>query len=393
MAKRRVQGAAALMGLLTLIAPAAATPSKPALSSATAAITHTGVASAAASPSGKSKLQEIVRGLVARGAPGALAVVRTPAGIHRAANGLARRQPRLRMEPSDRFRVASVTKTFVATRVLQLAAEGRLSLDDSVGRWLPGLVPRGNSITLRQLLNHTSGLLNYVHDKGWANAMVANPRRRWTPRELVAIGTSNPPLFTAGKGWLYSNTNYILLGLVVEAATGKTLARDLQDRLFRPLGLRSTSFPPGTAITGRFAHGYVGSGLRWPIFPVRAGILVDISSRMSPSWLWAAGQMVSNAADVTRFFAVLMQGRLLPAALLVQMTTPVASYSYGLGVVIERTPCGVAVGQKAEFPGYRTIVWATGNGSRVAAVMVNIDTTRLSWATLEEAAQTALCSG
>ena len=346
---------------------------------------------AGATTSRRSRLRKIVRGLVAAGAPGALAVVRTPAGIDRAAGGLASIQPRLAMQPGDRFRVASVTKTFVATLLLRLAAQGRLRLSDSVERWLPRLVPDGGSITLRELLNHTSGLYNYTDDPTWKQEEIANPGRHWLPRELVAFATSHPQLFPAGTSWSYSNTNYILLGLVLEAATGEPLGQELQEQLFQPLALRSTSFPTGTAIDGPYAHGYLGSGsgLVPPGTP-----LADVSTLVDPSELWAAGGIVSTGDNLTRFYAQLLKGRVLPRAQLKAMeTASSASLEYGLGLRLTFTVCGEALGHDGNAPGYRNIVWATANGRRVASVMVNIDTTHVPLARLEGATRNALCHG
>jgi D-alanyl-D-alanine carboxypeptidase len=329
-------------------------------------------ATESAPPSARTILTETVTALVADGSPGALAVVRTPGRTDRAVAGLARIKPQVPLRSSDRFRVASLTKTFVATVVLQLAAEQKLTLDDSVEKWLPGLVPNGSAITLRQLLNHTSGLFDYDSDRDWQAARLAKPGRIWSPRELVKIATSHPPVFAPGAGWSYSNTNYILLGLVVEAVTDKSLASELQRRLFRRLALRSTSYPTKTAMRGRFVHGYFVS--RAPI-PGPRGTLIDVSSLLSPS-AWGAGQIVSNADDLVTFLRALLGGRLLPAALLKEMKTSLpgpALYDYGLGLMIFDSACGKAYGHIGAFPGYRTVAVASADGKRVAVVMINID--------------------
>ena len=343
-----------------------------------------------ASSNGSSpELQRLVKGLVASGAPGAVAVVRTQTGTTRAAAGFARLRPPVRMQASDRFRVASITKTFVATVVLRLAARGQLRLDDLVDRWLPGLIPSGERTTLRQLLGHTSGLFDYVDDAAWVRKRIANPGREWSPRELVAIAVSHPTLFRPGTKWSYSNTNYVVLGLVVEAVTGGTLRGELQKRIFGPLRLRATSYPSGTMMPGRFAHGYIGSGSNVPLPPGTR--LLDVSSRLSPS-AWGAGQIVSNADDLTRFFAALLGGRLLPARQLAAMRSDVMDSEYGLGLGIAYTRCGTAYGHEGEMPGYRTIAWTTADGGRAASVLVNVDTTHVSWGQLRSAATTALCS-
>jgi D-alanyl-D-alanine carboxypeptidase len=335
-------------------------------------------------------LQRTVTQLVRDGAPGALAVVRTPTGVRRATAGLASIDPRVPMQPADRYRIASVTKTFVATVVLQLAAEGKLTLGDSVEHWLPGLVPGGQSITLRELLNHTSGLYDFVDDPAFTASRIADPGREWSPLELVAVATSHPPKFAPGTGWWYSNTNYVLLGLVIEAVTGRPLGDVLRTRIFGPLGLAATSFPTGTAMDQPFAHAYLVSR---PPLPFPAGTLIDISTTVSPSAIWAAGQIVSTADDVTRFFAALMRGRLLTRRELSQMKTTVPPYGYGLGLRTTYTRCGKAYGHEGDFVAYRTIVLATSNGRRAAAVLINIDDSRVSQDELEAAAESALCSG
>lgn len=346
---------------------------------------------AAAVPSAVGKkrptaLQRIVRDLVKAGAPGALAAVRTPSAFRGAAAGFANLQPREVMRPNDLYRVASVTKTFVSTVVLQLVSEGRLSLDDPVERWLPTLVPNGGSITIRQLLDHTSGLFDYNEDAAFVNALLSNPGRTWLPRELLAFAFSHPPLFAPGANWAYSNTNYVLLGLVIEAVTGSGVRQALADRVFNPLSLRATTFPTGTSVEGRFSHGYA-------TVP-GTGTLLDVATILSPTYGYAAGQIVSNAADLTTFFAALLKGKLLPAVQLKAMKTGSAENgTYGLGLRTTFTRCGRAFGHDGDFPGYRNIVWATANGRRVAVVMVNIDTTHVPWSTLRAAALTALCVG
>jgi len=161
-----------------------------------------------------------------------------------------------------------VTKSFVATLVLQLVGEGRLSLDDNLERWLPGLVPKGEQITVRELLNHTSGLYNYTDD-------LPEPPRRFRPQQLVAIATDHKPLFAPGTEFSYSNTNYILAGLHVERVTGQRLADQLEQRIFQPLGLDDLSGSSDTAASvGRRT---VAGWARWP--PARTARSVAASGR------------------------------------------------------------------------------------------------------------------
>lgn len=341
----------------------------------------TGPAVAAKKPT---RVQKIARSLVQRGAPGAIVFVRTPKGVHSAVAGAAQLQPYAPMRVADHYRIASLTKTFVASVVLQLVAEGKLGLDDSIERWLPGVVPNGAEITLRQLLSHTSGIFNFTDDLTWQSTELANPGHVWSPSDLLAIAFSHPAVFRPGTNYGYTNTGYVLLGLVIEKITGQPVGDVLRTRIFEPLGLRQTSFPTGIEMPEPLVHGYVG---------FLGSTLLDITMLMHPSWGYAAAQIVSTAADVTTFFSALMKGRVVPAALLRQMKTGSDSSAvYGLGLMLRFVPCGRAFGHDGDFIGWRNVVWSNASGSRVAVVILNVDT-RVSWATLNSVSATALCSG
>jgi D-alanyl-D-alanine carboxypeptidase len=330
------------------------------------------------------RVQKIARFLVSEGAPGAIVFVRTPRGVHSAVAGAAQLQPRVPMRIADHYRIASLTKTFVAAVMLQLAAEGKLGLDDSIERWLPGVVPNGAQITLRQLLNHTSGLFNYTDDLTWQNTELANPGRVWSPSDLLAVAFSHNALFVPGTNFAYSNTGYVLLGLVVEKISGATIGDVLRTRIFEPLGLRQTSFPTGIEMPEPLVHGYAS---------FLGSTLVDITTLMNPSWLNAAGQVVSTAADVTTFYSALMKGRVVPASLLAQMKKGSdSSGTYGLGLRLSFASCGRAFGHEGDSIGWRNVVRSNASGSRVAVVIVNVDT-GVSFAQLSSRSETAMCSG
>jgi D-alanyl-D-alanine carboxypeptidase len=293
---------------------------------------------------------------------------------------------------SDRFRIGSVTKTFVATVVLQLVAEGKLSLDDTVEQRLPGLVPNGRRITVRQLLNMTAGLYDYLMDGDRTVLkpyLAGNLTYTWTPRRLVEIAVSHPLKFAPGADWSYCNTCYIVLGLIVERATGHPLATELRRRIFAPLHLRGTTFDVAPRIAGRYAHGYELDGAR----------LVDVSV-FSPSVGWAAGAIVSTADDVARFYRALLGGRLLRADLLRAMETTVDARSvapgvrYGLGLAKVPLPCGVAWGHAGGIPGYATWAFSSKDGRHQIVLVATREeslSTRASVA-LERAVATAYCS-
>jgi D-alanyl-D-alanine carboxypeptidase len=340
----------------------------------------------------KPTLARLAKSLVRDGAPGALVVLRTPTRVRRAAAGLSSRDPKVALRATSRFRIASVTKPFVATAVLELVGEGRLGLDDSVERWLPGLVPNGGNITIRELLSHTSGIYNYTDDPAFFQAALADTAHIWSPRQLVAVATGHLALFAPGDGWAYSNTNYVILGLVVEAVTGIPLEQQLRSRLFDPLALGATAYVPQVDTSGSLAHGFIGSAT---LAGIPSGTLIDATPALNGSWFWGAAAIVSNGDDVTKFFASLLGGHILPANLLAAMKTVAPNspdgYRYGLGLMRVRTACGTAYGHDGDFIGYRNVVYAKANGKRVVDVMVNVDETDVSWSVLEGDAEVALC--
>ena len=307
------------------------------------------------------KLQHALDQLVAAGVPGAILLVREDDQTIRLASGYGNLKPKTPIRATDRFRVGSITKAFVATLVLQLVGEGKLALEDTVERRLPGVVPHGERITVRQLLNHTSGLFDYGGDEKWLAAAYRDPMRDWNPREIVGVATSHEPHFAPAAHWSYSNTNYYVLGLIVESVTGRSLGSELGRRIFAPLRLRATSFDTAPTIAGRHAHGYFLK----PLEDVTVG---------SPSIVWASGAVVSNADNLARFFGALLGGRLLSPELLREMKAMIpteASFSYGLGLQKLRLPCGAVWGHQGGMPGFSTEALSSQDGRRQVVVSVN----------------------
>ena len=317
-------------------------------------------------------LQRQLDGVVETGAPGVVALVRSGPQTWQGASGLGDLGAKRPARAGDRFRIGSVTKSFVATVALQLVGEGKLGLDDHLERWLPGLVPNGDDITVRQLLNHTSGLYDYTDD-------LPEPPRPFQPRQLVAIATGHRPLFAAGKRFSYSNTNYILVGLVIQRVTGQRLATQLQQRIVGPLSLGDTEFPATEqAIASPYIHGYAPRDKDWRVADGPAG-LVDVTE-MDPSWAWAAGAMVSTTADLARFYKALLGGRLLdPEQLQAMQTTVDASQQfghgvrYGLGLTLLRPGCATELwGHGGALAGYRTTAFSTKDADRQLVATTNL---------------------
>lgn len=309
-------------------------------------------------------------------APGALLYVALPGrAAYSAARGLADVATGAPLAPGARVRVASVTKIFVATVALQLVQEGWLLLDHTVEHWLPGLVPGGERITVRQLLNHTSGLGDYLIDGMVARARSA-PEHRWTPEELVAEGLRLPRLFAPGTPgrWSYANTNYILLGMIIERVTRHPLELELQQRIFAPLGLRGTALADASTDPGDLAHGY------------RAG--KDLTA-LNMSVAWAAGALSTTVEDLARFTQGLMWGTLLRPPTLNTMLDCTSTggawglpdFTYGLGVMRRTLPAvglppaaRLALGHTGLLEGYRTSMWYfPDSGITIVAVFTRED--------------------
>jgi D-alanyl-D-alanine carboxypeptidase len=290
--------------------------------------------------------------------------------------------------PDGYFRIGSVTKLFVAAVLLQLVDEKRLSLEDPIERHLPGLVPQGSHITVRQILNHTSGLYDYMHEPGYStNRWRGKDRfRHYGPRELLKVAFADPAKSTApGAAWSYSNTNYVVAGLLVEKLTGRPYGQEVERRILRPHGLTRTVVPgdrPGLPLP--HAHGYEA-------FP--GGRLVD-ATRMNPSLDWAAGEMVSTGRDLNRFLAALAGGRILSRSTMAAMRTVVATdagFGYGLGVQEYTLPCGTKVwGHSGELIGYLTFAFASGSGTRMT-LSVNPSRKRLGTSDVYAVATAVLC--
>ena len=334
--------------------------SSPSSNALTPSQSHTGTSSAALS-SDVSLVRQVVRGAVeAHVFPGAVVVVRRGGQSRTLAIGRADVATGAPMSPADRFQVASLTKSMVAAVALKLVAQGRLSLSDSVEKWEPGLLPRGADITVADLLGQTSGLPDYTPV---VTAHYVSGRTPTAPAALVGAVANRPLMFPPGSRSYYSNTNYIVLGMILQNASHETLATLLQRQLFGPLGLRSASLAATTTRTPPLAHGYDHGR--------------DVTNP-ELTWLWAAGGVVSNIGDVARFYDALLSGQVVHGALLNRMLTmrretnrdlPYSGYGMGLGTV--QIGCGPTYGATGDVPGFHTWALTTKNRSRSVVVAEN----------------------
>lgn len=330
--------------------------------------------------------QRALDAAVEAGVPGAVAQARTG---HVAWTGTAGERG-----GKDRYRVGSITKTFVATVLLQLQAEGRLDLDDPVEKWLPGVV-RGNGhdgrkTTVRQLLNHTSGIYSVTSDPGFQQKVFGPDFLKyrydtWTPRQLVEIAMTHEPDFAPGTSWNYSNTNYVLAGMVIEKVTGRPYGKEVERRIVKPLKLRATSVP-GTTVTMPKPSSRAFSKLSVD----ESATTVHDVTELNPSIAGAAGEMISDSNDLQTFYRALLKGRLLPRAEMREMTqaVPVGAeapeFSYGLGLMRQKLSCGKEVwGHGGGIHGSSSEAVATRDGEHSLAMNFNADWTGDSGSVIE----------
>ncbi|UNO44051.1 beta-lactamase family protein [Streptomyces sp. MST-110588] len=322
-----------------------------------------------------------LRLLVAEGAPGAasLATRAGPAPLSRFTTaGVADLRSGRRIHLQDHFRAGSLTKTFVATVVLQLVAEHRLSLDEPVARRLPRkALTTGrdasadlSQVTIRELLGHTSGLFNYAQDPRLARQLYgtglgAHRFDTHSPTELLRTALSHPRTAPPGARYAYSNTNYLLLGMVIEQLTGHPYAQEVRRRIVRPLHLTGTSFP-GTDPALPVPYGRAYTRLD--------GRRTDITA-LDPSRAGAAGEMIITLGDLNRFFAALLGGRLLPPRQTAELKGHrTADGAYGLGLYATRLPCGRTVwGHNGEINGSYVESAADAHGRHVLTFRLNTD--------------------
>ena len=309
-------------------------------------------------------------------APGVVAGVQTPQYTWVRALGVADRTSKEPMRPDVHHRIGSVTKTFTISLLLQAEADRLLSLDDTIDQYADG-IPNGDNITLRQMANMTSGIASYTENKQWQNEFFSDHERVWKPEELVQVGIKDSPLFDPGTEWHYSNTNTVLLGLVLEQVTGEPIDQLYRERIIEPLDLKGTSFPGADpSLPDPHAQGYTLQGQSSGAEPVDA-------TNWNPSPDWTAGEMISTVDDLLVYGRALGTGEgLLPSEQQAERLDSFVSdvpplnqaplkgnLAYGLGLGNDHG----WIGHNGQTPGYTTYLFYHPELDAVVTVEVNSD--------------------
>ncbi|WP_443061119.1 serine hydrolase domain-containing protein [Streptomyces sp. NBC_00464] len=298
------------------------------------------------------------------GPPGAIAVLKRGSRTEVVRAGVAETRTGRAIEATDHMRIASTAKAYSGAVSLQLVDRGKLRLNDTIGQVLPRLPRAWHRVTLRQLLNHTSGLPDYTADPEFLDLVTANPRRHFDSRRLVDFVAAEPLVFRPGARYAYSNSDNIAVALMAEAVTGRRYEDLLARLVYRPLDLRSTSLPQGYRMPEPYMHGY---DVTPPDSPE------DLSEVLSASGVWASGGIVSTPKDMTAFIRGYAGGRLISDRTRRQQLNWVDGASEpagpgenkaGLAIFRYTTRCGVVYGHTGNFPGYTQLIAATPDGKR-----------------------------
>jgi D-alanyl-D-alanine carboxypeptidase len=298
------------------------------------------------------------------GIPGAVVGVWLPGkGSYVRATGVADTATRRPMTSDAFLRIGSETKTFTVTALLKLVDDGRIRLDDPISHYVDG-VPNGHRITLRHLAGMRSGLFPYSADPDFARALLSDPQRNFTSQEVLAYGYRHDNTFAPGTQFQYSNSNLVLLGLVIEKVSGQSLADFIESRVLRPSRLHHTLLPQGPEFPEPHPHGYTNQTL--------TGEVAD-ATNWNPSWAWAAGAMISNLHDLRRWAPIVATGSLLSpetrAQRLKTLPTGLPGLSYGLGIF----ETGGWIGHNGSIPGYQTVTVYLPSKKATLVIMINTD--------------------
>lgn len=281
------------------------------------------------------------------------------------ASGLADIELKRKMKPTDRIMMGSIGKTYVAAVALQLMSEKKFSPDDKISlylgseKWFKGL-PNAGDITIRMLMNHSGGLPRYVFKKAFWDKFNAAPDREWKPEELLSYILGDKPLYPAGKGWGYSDTDYIVLGMIIEKVTGNTYYEELKKRVLVPFGFKDTIPQDKRRLPG-LVPGYTGD--KTPPFYLPGKTVVDGEYVINPQFEWTGGGLVTHSLDLARYIKLLMEGKIISKEYVELMKQPVNektgqpdSVGYGLGLEVGKGEYGKTYGHRGTMPGYGSIM-------------------------------------
>lgn len=311
--------------------------------------------------------------------PGAtLGVVLANGEVFSLAVGYSDRTAKTPMKPTDRMLAGSTGKTFAAATALQLVKEGKIGLDDKVEKYLGAWawysrMPNAKDITVRQLMNHTSGLVRYEFKDQFTKDLTANPEKTWKPQELLAYLLDEKPPFEAGKGWDYSDTNYIILGMIIEKVTGRKFYDEANRRVIKPLKLTNTIPQDGIKLKG-VIQGYAGDNNP---FGGKDEMISNGKFAINPQFEWTGGGYASTSEDLARWAKMIYEGRAFDNSLMPQVLDGVAApmlgreTKYGLCVIIRKTAAGISYGHSGFFPGYMTDMMYFPEQKIALAVQVN----------------------
>jgi D-alanyl-D-alanine carboxypeptidase len=317
-------------------------------------------------PAGQvAELDSAVRSALTAAVPGAVVGVQGPQGTWTKAYGKADVKTGAKMSVGTHTRIGSVTKTFTTSVVLRLAQDGKLSLDDTIATYVPG-VPNGERITLRQLADMTSGVASYTRSTTFTDRYFAHPETVFTPDELLEVGLAQSPLFEPGTQFDYSNTNTVLLGMVIEKVTGGPVEQAIATYVTEPLHLTQTSWPgTSTALPKPYADGYTLQGTKaTPSKP-------DNATHWNQAWGWTAGELISDVHDLLTFGRAMGTGQGLVDAQ--SQTTRLTSFPEGGGYGFGFGCIDGWVGHTGELPGYNTTVYYDTRRDTTVVVQVNSD--------------------
>jgi D-alanyl-D-alanine carboxypeptidase len=315
--------------------------------------------------------------------PGATVGIVFPGGESLSVStGLSDREKNRTLVPSDKMLAGSIGKTYVSALVMQLIQEGKLNLDEKIKWWLGkekwfSRLPNAEEITLRMLMNHTSGISEHVLDKKFLAAVMEQPDKVWSPEELVAYILDTKPLFPAGKGWSYADTNYILVGMIIERVTRQPLYNTVTRRILQPLKLGQT-VPSDKRIISGLITGY---SMPNSPFGFEGAVIVDGKFIVNPQFEWTGGGFASTAEDLARWAKALYEGKAFDKKYLAEMLSAVEAKTgkgdkYGLGVQVRPSEWGMTYGHSGWFPGYLSNMEYYPEQKIAVAIQFNTDNGR-----------------